>query len=89
MAFGALSVAEERGLICPRDFSLVGYADLPNLERMVPPLTSISLPREELGRLTAEVVVALLSSAARPPVSRRLAPTLVVRQSTGPPPKRG
>jgi LacI family transcriptional regulator len=86
MAFGALSVAEEHGLVCPRDFSIVGYADLPNLERMVPPLTSISLPREELGRLTAEVMVELLSSAARPPASRKLAPTLVVRQSTGPPP---
>jgi LacI family transcriptional regulator len=85
MAFGALSVAEERGLVCPRDFSIVGYADLPNLERMVPPLTSISLPREELGRLTAEVMVELLASPARPPASRKLAPTLVVRQSTGPP----
>jgi LacI family transcriptional regulator len=85
MAFGALSVAEERGLVCPRDFSIVGYADLPNLDRMVPALTSISLPREELGRLTAEVMIELLSSAARPPASRKLAPTLVVRQSTGPP----
>jgi DNA-binding LacI/PurR family transcriptional regulator len=53
---------------------------------MVPPLTSISLPREELGRLTAEVVVELLSSADPPPASRKLAPTLVVRHSTGPPP---
>jgi len=85
MALGAISVAEERGLACPRDFSIVGYADLPNVERMVPPLTSISLAREELGRLTADVMVELLSSAGRPPASRKLAPTLVVRQSTGPP----
>ena len=85
MAFGALSVAEEHGLVCPRDFSMVGYNDLPNLERMVPPLTSVRLPREELGRLTAEVMVQMLSSADRPPASRKLAPTLVVRQSTGPP----
>ena len=85
MAFGALSAAEERGLVCPRDFSMVGYNDLPNLERMVPPLTSVRLPREELGHLTAEVMVQMLSSADRPPASRKLAPTLVVRQSTGPP----
>jgi LacI family transcriptional regulator len=88
MAFGALAVAEERGLVCPRDFSLIGYADLPNLERMVPPLTSISLPREELGRSAADSVVIMLDSPKRPPVSRLLAPTLVVRASTGPPPKR-
>jgi LacI family transcriptional regulator len=85
MALGAMSAAEERGLACPRDFSMVGYNDLPNVERMVPPLTSIRLPREELGGLAAEFMVKMLSSAERPPASRRLAPTLVVRQSTGPP----
>ncbi len=85
MAFGALSAAEGRGLACPRDFSIVGYNDLPHLERMVPPLTSIRLPREELGGLAAEVMVELLSSAQRSPASRKLAPTLVVRKSTGPP----
>lgn len=86
MAFGALSAAEGRGLACPRDFSIIGYNDLPHLERMVPPLTSIRLPREELGVLAAEVMVELLSSADRRPPSRKLAPTLVVRKSTGPPP---
>ncbi len=86
MAYGALSVAEERGLVCPRDFSMVGYNDLPNVDRMVPPLTSIRLPREELGGLAADVMVEMLSSADPPPASRKLAPTLVVRQSTGPPP---
>jgi LacI family transcriptional regulator len=85
MALGALSAAEERGLGCPRDISMVGYNDLPNVERMVPPLTSIRLPREELGGLAAEFMVKMLSSADRPPPSRKLAPTLVVRQSTGPP----
>ncbi len=85
MAFGALSAAEERGLVCPGDFSIVGYNDLPHLDRMVPALTSIRLPREELGRLTAEVMVDTLTSGNSPRASRKLAPTLVVRQSTGPP----
>jgi DNA-binding LacI/PurR family transcriptional regulator len=66
---------------------MIGYNDLPNIERAVPPLTSIRLQREELGRTAAETVVKLLDSPKRPAGSRRLAPTLVVRQSTGPPPK--
>ena len=86
MAFGALSAAEERGLICPRDLSMIGYNDLPYVERVVPPLTSIRLQREELGRLAAEVILEALNSRESPWVSRKLAPTLVVRQSTGPPP---
>ncbi len=86
MAFGALTVAEERGLMCPRDVSIVGYHDLPHVERIVPPLTSIRQAREELGRIAAELLVQLLASPGRPPAPRKIAPTLVVRQSTGPPP---
>ena len=86
MAFGALTAAGERGLIVPRDLSMIGYHDLAHLGHVVPPLTSIRLPREELGRLAAEVMVVMLTSADRPPASRKLAPTLMVRQSTGPPP---
>ena len=84
MAFGALTAAEERGLVCPRDLSMIGYHDLPHVERVVPPLTSIHQPREELGRLAAEVMVEILTLPGRPQASRKLAPTLVVRQSTGP-----
>lgn len=85
MAFGAMSVLEERGLMCPRDLSIIGYHDLPHVERVMPPLTSIREPREELGRMAAETLVEMLISPDRPPASRRLAPTLVVRKSTGPP----
>ena len=87
MAFGALTAAEERGLSCPRDLSIVGYHNLPYDDRIVPPLTSIQQPREELGRIAAEILVAILKAPGRPPAPRRLAPTLVVRKSTGPPPE--
>jgi len=86
MAFGALTAAEERGLMCPRDLSIVGYHDLPHDDRIVPPLTSIRQPREALGRVAAELLVEMLASPDRPPAARKLPPTLVVRQSTGPAP---
>lgn len=88
MAFGALTAAEERGLTCPRDLSMIGYHNLPHDDRIVPPLTSIGQPREELGRIAAEMLVAMLTSPGRPPAPRRLAPELVVRRSTGPAPER-
>jgi len=84
MAFGALTVAEERGLMSPRDLSIIGYHDLPLVERTAPPLTSIRVLHEELGRNAAEMAVQLLTSSDRVPASRRLAPTLVVRESTAP-----
>jgi len=88
MAFGALTAAEERGLTAPRDLSIIGYHNLPHDDRIVPPLTSIRQPREELGRIAAEILVSMLTSPGRPPARRRIAPSLVVRKSTGPPPMR-
>jgi DNA-binding LacI/PurR family transcriptional regulator len=88
MAFGALTAAEERGLVAPRDLSMIGYHNLPHNDRIVPPLTSIRQPREELGRIAAEILVAMLTSPGRPPAPRRIAPSLVIRRSTGPPPER-
>jgi LacI family transcriptional regulator, galactose operon repressor len=85
-AFGALTVAELRGLRCPQDLSIVGYHNLPHDDRIVPPLTSISQPREELGRIAAEILIAVLTKPGRTPAPRLVAPTLVVRKSTGPPP---
>ncbi len=85
MAFGALTAAEERGLSCPKDLSMVGYHNLPHDDRIVPPLTSILQPREELGRIAAQILIGMLDSPGPPPTPRRMAPTLVVRKSTGPP----
>ena len=87
MALGAMTVAEEHGMSCPRDISIIGYHDVLNLERLVPALTTIRQPLEEAGRAASDMVLDLLNSSTRQPPSRRLAPTLVVRQSTGPPPE--
>lgn len=84
MAFGALGVASEAGLACPDDVSIVGYHDLPHVERIVPPLTSIRLPREELGRTAATMLLEQLTTPDHQPKWRKLPPSLVVRRSTGP-----
>ena len=86
-AFGALTVAEERGLKCPRDLSIVGYHNLAHDDRIAPPLTSIGQPREELGRTAAEILIAVLTKPDRTPATRLVRPSLVVRKSTGPPPR--
>lgn len=88
MAIGALSVAREFGLRCPEDLSIVGYHDLPYVEHIVPSLTSIRLPREDLGRISAQLMLHLLDAGQQGPATRKLAPLLVVRNSTGPAPKR-
>jgi LacI family transcriptional regulator len=85
MALGALDALGELGLLCPRDVSIVGYDDLPHVDRVSPPLTTIRLHGEELGRLVGEMAVSAITSPGRAPMSLTLPPRLIVRESTGPP----
>ena len=82
MAVGAMHLANERGLNCPRDLSIVGYNDAPLTAHLTPALTTIKLPGYEAGRIAAELVVSLIAEPDQSPSSVMLAPELVVREST-------
>lgn len=80
MALGALSVLVERGLAVPDDVSLVGYNDLPMMDLVAPPLTTVRYPSREIGRAAGQMVIQLLAGELPEPVC--LEPELVVRSST-------
>lgn len=50
VAVAALSVAYEKGLSVPQDFSIIGYDNTIIAEMAIPPLTSVSQPLYEMGR---------------------------------------
>jgi LacI family transcriptional regulator len=84
-AMGLLDGLLTAGVRVPADISVVGYDDLPLARRLPPPLTTVRQPHYDLGRSAAE----LLLDEGRPGhVHReiRFQPSLVVRQSTAPPP---
>jgi len=86
MAMGVVRALREAGLDCPRDVSVVGYNDVPMADCFDPPLTTIRLDGDEVGRRTAEVVLAAIRGQAVP-VSRKPVPAeLVVRASAAHPP---
>ena len=80
MALGALAALHRLGLAVPADMSIVGYNDLPAMDLVAPPLTTVRYPSREIGRAAGELVVAML--AGEEPESLVLDPTLVVRSST-------
>ena len=85
LVLGALRAAREAKLRVPEDLSLVGVNDIPLVDLIDPPLTTVRVPQREMGRIAADMLIALLESA---PISRRhvlLDPTLVVRGSTAVP----
>ena len=86
-AFGALQALGERGLRVPGDVSLVGFDDAV-AAWATPPLTTI---RQPLGAMTAAAFRMLRMDAdglAAQPQHVELATSLVVRESTAPPPGR-
>jgi DNA-binding LacI/PurR family transcriptional regulator len=83
-AFGVLQALGEQGLRAPGDLSVVGFDDVPVASWATPALTTIRQP------LAAMAATAFRMLHARPdagePHHVELATTLVIRESTGPPP---
>ena len=87
MAYGAIRALVKLGLSVPGDVSIVGFDDQNLAEYYNPPLTTVSVPRHELGRRSAQELIDQL--AGRDVAREVVLPTrLVVRESTAPPPAR-
>src|SRR5690606_3414107 len=80
MAMGALAVLRAAGLEVPADVSLIGYNDLPMMDLVAPPLSTVRYPSDAIGREAGRLVVELL--AGEHPRQVVLSPSLVVRAST-------
>jgi len=85
LALGCYDALEARGLRCPEDVSVVGYNDMPFVDRFRPPLTTVRVPHYELGATAAELMLEQLRERGARPRQLLLAPKLVVRSSTAPP----
>jgi DNA-binding LacI/PurR family transcriptional regulator len=85
MALGAIEEFRERGIRVPEDISIVGFDDIAFAALSSPPLTTICLPRTELGREAVEALLATIEHPDQQGVEVRIPTHLVLRDSTGPP----
>jgi LacI family transcriptional regulator len=81
IALGTIDAAGTLGLTCPRDFSLVGFNDMPFVDRLQPPLTTIRVNEYELGIRAAQMLLTLIEDPQARRETIMLAPELVVRGS--------
>ena len=86
LALGVYDALAERGLSCPSDISVVGFNDMPYMDKVYPPMTTVRIPHYELGAEAARMLLEQLSDPDRHPRSLLLPLTLVVRSSTAPVP---
>jgi LacI family transcriptional regulator len=85
IALGCYDVFAERGIDCPRDVSVVGFNDMPFIDKLRPPLTSVRVPHYEVGAEAARMLLDGLRDPNRHARSMLLPLSLVDRQSTAAP----
>jgi LacI family transcriptional regulator len=88
IAIGVLRAARARGLRVPQDLSLTGFDDNVLAETAYPPLTTVHYPLTELSQASISVLESLWRGE-QPTVPAPIPVSLVVRESTAPPPRAG
>jgi len=87
MALAVIQEACERGMHIPEELAVVGFDNIPESAFFSPPLTTIQQDQQAMGKLAVEETILMIESGweglvSPEPKSLKLAPTLVVRQSS-------
>jgi DNA-binding LacI/PurR family transcriptional regulator len=84
IAMGAMLALEAAGIDVPRDISVIGIDDISFSFLARPPLTTISVPREQLGVTSFQALDKMLKLKRQKGAEYVLETELVIRKSTAP-----
>jgi DNA-binding LacI/PurR family transcriptional regulator len=83
-ALGALRALHSHGIKVPDELSLVGFDDLAIASYTSPLLTTVSQPKQQMGRMAMEIMIKLLSRIDSK-TNIKVEGKLIIRDSTAPP----
>ena len=78
---GVLRAIHDSGLSIPEDISIIGFDDNVSLDYMLPPVTRISQPVDEMGRLAARLLFENISRKDRISSHVELTAEIIVKDS--------
>lgn len=81
-AFGAIGAFRRHGLEVPRDISIVGFDDIAFASLIEPALTTVNLPRREMGKCAVKALLETINTPTQNGLEIAISTKLVVRQST-------
>ncbi len=85
VAIGAMKAAREAGRRIPEELSLIGIDDIEMAAYVTPALTTIRVPKEELGKFAAKILIDRIEGGHGLPVRVNVPFELVVRESCAAP----
>jgi DNA-binding LacI/PurR family transcriptional regulator len=88
VAFGAIRTLVERGLHVPADVSVIGADDIAYARYGAPALTTVRIPRDQMGRIAFDALDRMVRTKRRLPIAGSVETRLIIRESTGPAPVR-
>jgi DNA-binding LacI/PurR family transcriptional regulator len=83
MAIGALRELKSAGLRAPQDISVIGFDDIGFAALAEPPLTTILIPRAEIGGAAVDALLHMIKAEDNVGREVKVSTHLVVRESTG------
>jgi DNA-binding LacI/PurR family transcriptional regulator len=89
LAIGALKRFSERGIVVPRDISVVGCDDIFGADFCNPPLTTLTAPIDQVARIATDMLLTRLLGLPLARQHEKVLAHLTVRQSTGTVPIKG
>ena len=81
VAIGVIRAINESGLKIPEDISVIGLDDIEMASYTTPPLTTIKIPKQELGKLAVKILIDRIEEEHVLPMRVDLPFELVVRES--------
>jgi len=86
LALGTLFECQRRALRVPEDIAIVGFNDLDFCVSSMPPLTSVSTGRQQMGRWAAQSIIEIIRGSGERPEQRRVDVgfTIMARGSSAP-----
>lgn len=85
LAIGVYDALAAAGLACPGDVSVVGHNDMPYVDMLAPPLTTVRIAQRDIGRQAAQILIQRIDGAPARNARVMLGSELAVRASTAAP----
>jgi len=88
IAIGAISALQEARIRVPEDMSVIGVDDIFFARLACPPLTTVHVPREDLGKLGFKILDGMRRPSGNWSAKQKVDTHLVIRKSTAAPRKK-